>query len=256
MLDPLLLSAAGRALTETLTTTPDSDERLMRQHERRELTRMVAPDGMIRYLGWFDPEADATIFAALGPLATPRPAAEGVPDPRSPGQRNADALLDLARIGLAAGDLPQSGGVKPTMNVTINLAAVQRELAGAGLLSSGDVLSAAAARRVACDAKIIPIVLGGASPAIWCCSAWTTTTPCTIRAGQLPSNPTACRPFDPHAGSILTAHRGDTTATPCGNSASTSADTTRPTRRVEDRACQRELLSETPGKQYEPAGER
>lgn len=89
MLDPLLLRQAGRALIETLTTMPDADGRLVAQQQRRDLSRVVAADGMVRYCGWLDPEADATVWAALGPLSAPRPAVDGERDPRSAGQRRA-----------------------------------------------------------------------------------------------------------------------------------------------------------------------
>lgn len=163
MLDPLLLRQAGRALIETLTMVPDADGRLLAQQQRRDLNRVVAADGMVRYSGWLDSEADATVWAALGPLSAPRPAVEGVPDPRSAGQRRADGLVAMAQVALAAGALPETGRVRPTVSVNISLDALQRRIGGAGLLSTGEVLSPAAARRLACDAKIIPMVLGGAS---------------------------------------------------------------------------------------------
>lgn len=56
VLDSLLLRRAAEALTETLTTAPDGDERAMRDLSRRELTAVVAADGMVRLLGWFDRE--------------------------------------------------------------------------------------------------------------------------------------------------------------------------------------------------------
>lgn len=162
-LDPLLLRQAGRALIETLTAVPDSDARLVRQREQRALSRVVAADGMVRYLAWLDPEADATVWAALGPLSAPRPAAAGELDPRSAGQRRADGLVAMGEIALTAGELPKSGGAKPTVHVTIGLDALQRRLSAAALLPTGEVLSPSATRRLACDARIIPVLLGGAS---------------------------------------------------------------------------------------------
>ncbi|MGB9375902.1 MAG: DUF222 domain-containing protein [Mycobacteriales bacterium] len=162
VLDPVLLARAARALREALTTVPDSDQRLMRQHQRRELNRVVAADGMVRWSGWLDPAADATVWAAIGPLAAPRPASETGPDPRSAGQRRADALVDLARIGLASAELPASGGVRPTVTVTVALDALTAASARPGLLPTGEALTAAAARRIACDSRVIPVVLGGA----------------------------------------------------------------------------------------------
>ena len=163
VLDPLLLGRAGRALTETLTTTGDADGRWARRQDRRHLHLTPAGDGMVTLRGLLDTEAAATVSAALDPLAAPRPAADGSGDPRTAAQRRADALTELARNALAGGSLPETGGIKPTLIITIGLDVLTGQIAGAGLLPSGEPLPASAARRVGCDAKIIPVVLGGAS---------------------------------------------------------------------------------------------
>lgn len=71
-----------------------------------------------------------------------------------------------------AGHLPIHGGSATTVVVTIPLAALQTELAGAGLVGAGlvpgddltgDRISASQARRLACTAHIIPAVLDGRS---------------------------------------------------------------------------------------------
>jgi hypothetical protein len=90
ILDPLLLAKAGRALTETLTAISHADERWTRQHERRHLHLLPAGDGMVALL---DAEAAAILSAAFDPLAAPRPACDGTPDPRTAGQRRAAGLL-------------------------------------------------------------------------------------------------------------------------------------------------------------------
>ena len=61
--------------------------------------------------------------------------------------------------------LPDHGGAATGVLVTIPLASLMTDLATAGLLdgdvSVGDNLSASEARRLACNNKIIPVVLGG-----------------------------------------------------------------------------------------------
>ncbi len=164
LLDPVLLGRVARELREKLTATPDADDRALRQDAACDMSRTVAPDGMARYVIWADPAADALICAALDPLAAPRPTGpDGTPDPRTPSRRRFDALLELIRIALAAGTLPEAGGAKPTLNITIDYDVLTGRLAGAGLLDTGEPISAAAARRHACDAGIFPVVLGGAS---------------------------------------------------------------------------------------------
>jgi hypothetical protein len=77
--------------------------------------------------------------------------------------------LDGGRDGVAAAlELPGLG-LRPTapapprarIGVTITLDALRAGLAGAGLLDTGGTLSAAELRRLACQAAVIPIVLGG-----------------------------------------------------------------------------------------------
>jgi hypothetical protein len=200
-LDPVQLGQAGRALTEKLTTAPDSDpdERIVRQVTRRELTLTTAYDGMTLLRGQLDPEAAALLSAALDPLAAPHPAGpDRTPDPRSPARRRADALTDLARLALAAGDLPAAGGLRPTLTVTINHDVLTGRLAGAGLLNTGEPISAAATRRLACDAGIIPLVLGGPSQPLDIGRATRTVPPGMRRAliarDQACSFPTCDRP--------------------------------------------------------------
>ncbi len=58
--------------------------------------------------------------------------------------------------------LPKSGGVNATVVVTMTLEQLRTELAAASL-DTGGLLSAGEARRLACEAGIIPLVLGGPS---------------------------------------------------------------------------------------------
>jgi hypothetical protein len=89
-------------------------------------------------------------------------AAVAARDPRSAAARRADALTELCRRALAQGDLPETGGEKPHLVLTMSWQQLRDGTAGA-LLDTGDLLSPGAARRVACDAQIIPAVLGGQS---------------------------------------------------------------------------------------------
>jgi Domain of unknown function (DUF222) len=68
------------------------------------LAGMVAIDGML------EAEAGQMVLAALEPFARPTSA----DDTGTAGQRNADALVEVARRALESGRLPQSGGVRPS----------------------------------------------------------------------------------------------------------------------------------------------
>ncbi|GAA5198393.1 hypothetical protein GCM10023322_71660 [Rugosimonospora acidiphila] len=97
------------------------------------------------------------VRAAIDPLCAPRPADEA--GLRSPQQRRADALVEVCRLALAGGELPDNGGDRPQVTVTVDLDTLRRQI-GAATLDDGTVLSPAAARRLACDAGIVPAVLG------------------------------------------------------------------------------------------------
>jgi hypothetical protein len=112
--------------------------------------------------GMLDPESAAVITAALTPLLTKT----GPEDDRSCAQRTADGLVELAQFSLAHGDLPDHGGERPTVVVTIPYHELLDGL-GAGQLGHGTLngqpITPATARRFACDAHIIPAVMGGDS---------------------------------------------------------------------------------------------
>jgi hypothetical protein len=48
-------------------------------------------------------------------LAKPNPAEDGTPDPRTPGQRRHDAFLQMMKLAMQAGQLPNSGGITTTI---------------------------------------------------------------------------------------------------------------------------------------------
>jgi hypothetical protein len=99
------------------------------------------------------------IFAGSRPYLT----ADGERDPRSRGKRQADALTQILTTAAATGSAaPAHGDIKPHLTVTMDLEDL-RSATGTGLLGSGGTLSASAVRRIACDAGIIPLVLGSTS---------------------------------------------------------------------------------------------
>jgi Domain of unknown function (DUF222)/HNH endonuclease len=114
------------------------------------LAGMVALDGLL------DPEAGETLLAALEPLARPTTA----DDQRSGSQRRADALAELARRALEGGRLPHSGGVRPQVTVTVELASLLGHPGTAGG-EGGWVgpLPAETARRLACDAAVTRVLV-------------------------------------------------------------------------------------------------
>ncbi|MGH3514606.1 MAG: DUF222 domain-containing protein [Pseudonocardiaceae bacterium] len=116
-------------------------------------------DGGCELVGWLDREAAEIVRAALSPLAAPRPATDTEIDRRTAAQRDADALVDLAQRALQAGDLPTEGGERPQVVVTVSLAVLRGRI-GSASLALGGPINADIARRIACDAQVIPVVLG------------------------------------------------------------------------------------------------
>jgi hypothetical protein len=74
----------------------------------------------------------------------------------------ADALLDIMRSYRDAGTAPGVGGDRPRINVTIDLETLRGQL-GHAVLGNGAPITAGEARRLACDANILPVVLDGPS---------------------------------------------------------------------------------------------
>jgi hypothetical protein len=82
-------------------------------------------------------------------------------DDRTPRQRRHDALGVIADAYLASSTEPSFTGAPRTVIVTMDLDVLQGRLRDALVtLPDGASISAATARRLACDAEIIPVVLG------------------------------------------------------------------------------------------------
>ena len=161
--DPKALAHIGKHLRHVLV----GPQRLAEEEQHAVATRTFEireqHDGSGKVRGHLDPELTALLRSQLSPLAAPRAAADGQRDLRTAAQRNADALAELLRRYAGANLSPASHGAAATITVTMALETLERRLgtAGASLDWSGP-LSAASARRLACDARLIPVVLGTA----------------------------------------------------------------------------------------------
>ena len=146
--------------------------------QKTRLTLRRLGDGTTRISGRLADAAATRLATYLEAYDNPRK-----PDAEQSGAKQpGDAVARLAyprRMGeafvrfLEAADpsrMPLHGGDATAVVVTVPLAALQAELATAGLVGgglvpgddlTGDHLSAAQARRLACTARILPAVLGG-----------------------------------------------------------------------------------------------
>src|SRR5260370_960577 len=85
-------------------------------------------------------------------------------DDRTPKQGRADAWVDLARRQLDGGQLPEVGGQKPHLMVTLDVSTLTKEPGSrAAELEWASPIPAETARRLACDCTITPILCGAES---------------------------------------------------------------------------------------------
>jgi hypothetical protein len=178
-LDPKALRIAGRKILEVV--APDVAEaheaKALADEERRAAATAsftMRPDGHGSVLGRFKiPELHGAILAKhLNAIAAPRhqrssstssttesPATDGRPVARP--LRWGLAFCEYLETRAANGT-PKAGGVAATVVVTLGLASLLGADKAASL-DTGEQIAASAARRLACEAGIIPAVLGGTS---------------------------------------------------------------------------------------------
>ncbi|MFD1714139.1 DUF222 domain-containing protein [Amnibacterium flavum] len=129
-------------------------------------------DGTYSSVIHWDTESYGVAEAALNARMRPRKVTftdpdtpggdEATRDTRTIGQRRLDALTSIMRDSLRA-DTGDTSGVDTTVLVTIPLEALLSGVGTATLFGVDAPISARTARRMACDAKIIPVVLDGNS---------------------------------------------------------------------------------------------
>jgi hypothetical protein len=120
-------------------------------YERRYLHLSEPQNGMVRLDGMLDLEGGATLKTALSALMTP-PTND---DARTPGQRRADAMVDLARRPLDGSKVGTVGGQRPHLVITASAetllglpGAPPAEMAGVGPIPMET------AQRHACDPTV------------------------------------------------------------------------------------------------------
>jgi hypothetical protein len=176
------LAKAARHLIHVV--DPDGAERkaqrdLNRQDRAAHLGRYLAitEDGAggVRLRGRGTVEDAATIKAALLPLTKPAPASGTAAtsgngtgdedcgdgeDVRDHGARMWDALIQTCEHALTTHLVPDAHGARPRVAVTLTLDALKGRADGSPVTDDGLELSPGTARRLACDADVIPVVLG------------------------------------------------------------------------------------------------
>lgn len=158
----------------------DREEELARP--KREFRYHWTRDGRLRFSGEFDSETGHLAEDLFVPLAKPDPKDEhGDPDSRTTAERQGDAVAAIFELAARADDLPLRAGERAVATVTVQLADLRRE-AGSVLLDNGDTMATSQLRRLLCDAKIYPAVLGGDGQVLDLGRAARTATPAQRRA--------------------------------------------------------------------------
>jgi uncharacterized protein DUF222 len=122
-----------------------------RAYARRYLHISEAKDGLVHLDGLLDVEGGATLKTAFGALMPP-PKKD---DDRTPGQRRADALVELARRQLDASKLGRVGGQRPHLVVTVSAETLAGQPGAAAAQMEGvGPIPQETALRLACDSTL------------------------------------------------------------------------------------------------------
>jgi hypothetical protein len=153
---------ALRVLARRIAVTLDPDGLLADvayRERRRDLRLSVRADGSARLEAELTAQAAEQLRTVLDTLARPLPETDGARDPRTPGQRRHDGLLDALRLLHRADLLPACAGVSTTVILTLT---AQEWAGGRGsaMTGHGSVIPAAEARRWAGgEARVLAVVL-------------------------------------------------------------------------------------------------
>jgi hypothetical protein len=166
-----LLEAAGRhTISDLQRVTAFWCQRAEREHagdteerlrEGRSFHASRTFLGRVRVDGDLDPETGEVLLTALGAVMDSEARSRTEEDTRSPAQRRADALGEVCRQWLDRADRPNVGGERPHMTLTVDVDALASE--GDAELDRAGPVPGSVARRVACDASVMRVLMAGRS---------------------------------------------------------------------------------------------
>jgi hypothetical protein len=133
------------------------------RYDRRGLNASPASDGMVRVDGNLDSETGQTVLCALRSVTDTWSRNRSAGDERTPAQLRCDALGEIARAYLDRSDRPVVGGERPHLTVTVDLDALEGRAGRHCELEETGRISAASARRIACDASVARVITRGES---------------------------------------------------------------------------------------------
>jgi len=160
---PFHLSQAVETILARLGAGQDEPDRFCRRHGRRgvDLDQTFAGTGSLS--GTLTPDVYDAVRRAIDAAGGAAP--QGPEDDRSAAQRRHDALGAVASHYLTHAGLPAVGGERPRVVVTIDRGALldaSRETLGTerwATLDGGLPVPPETARRIACDAQLLPVAV-------------------------------------------------------------------------------------------------
>ena len=192
-----LPSTDDPADAEALAREQDRAEREAQRRERNAFRLFRGRDGRCRATLDLGPVGEAVTREWAKGAERRAPGVDGFEDDRDLSERRGDALVDLlAREAAASAARPEAGNdpdagsgdgpdlfgqgapapnaadtsarlgaVSPValLSLAVTLSELRAGLTGAGMLEGGTTVSAATLRRLACDALVVPAVMGGPS---------------------------------------------------------------------------------------------
>ena len=147
------------------------EPRELRQRRRRSLRITTTEDAMVRIEAVLDPESAAPVVTAIDAIVTrsirkvafahPSDQPSAAEETRTTAQLRADALVELCRHAAGCKRAKADGIPEITVVVRIDLDALQSGIGIGEIDGIQCPVSAGAVRRMAADANLIPMVLGG-----------------------------------------------------------------------------------------------
>ncbi|WP_111767595.1 HNH endonuclease signature motif containing protein [Nakamurella deserti] len=159
-LDPDQFRRVAQHLAEALNPDGTLDDRDPSSHVMFTIGARSSSTGLTSINGKLDDLSVEVLRSAIEGLAAPRPGADGVKDARPAATRRAQALVEVVRLAMTHATLPTHSGERPHVTVTLHWDVLRRQI-GSAVTAGGTTLTPAAARRLLCDATVIPAVLGG-----------------------------------------------------------------------------------------------
>jgi Domain of unknown function (DUF222)/HNH endonuclease len=144
-------------------------------HEARELSGYWDENGSLWLRARLPAEEGALVLAALessrdalvrdgdGSESGPAGPPDADPDPRreQPRPTSADALRTMAETALGGGPTPRAGPDRHQLTVEVDLDSLVHDAGGAVHVRDGPALAPETARRLGCDASIVPLANSG-----------------------------------------------------------------------------------------------